>query len=113
MGRVADPGATSADNCTSAPLYVGCFEDRESQADGRDLHHARFSMAANASVDHCAQLCAGYNFIGLQYIDQCFCSNSYGSYAQLTRGESGHRLEGQSVFAARTTVAWTMMLHGP
>ena len=106
MGRVAHPGATSVDNCTAEPLYVGCFEDRESQANGRDLRGARFSMAADASVAHCAHLCAGHRVSGMQFTDQCFCANSYGSYAQLDDefcGAKGSAVDRTATM--RTTVA--------
>eukprot|EP01045_Picozoa_sp_COSAG04_P047090 COSAG04_NODE_17402_length_470_cov_0.843666_1_plen_143_part_10 len=84
-----ETGSTHS-SCTTEPHYVGCFEDRESPADGRDLVSARFRMGASASAESCSELCAGWQFIGLQGTDHCSCGNTYGSYAQLSNALCGH-----------------------
>ena len=80
-------GSTSLSDCTAAPDYVGCFEDRESLTDGRDLTGARFSMDSDASVTTCEGLCAGWSHMALQSTavqsDLCFCDNKFGRYGQL------------------------------
>ena len=40
------------------------------------------TMAAQASIHTCAELCVGYTVFGLQYHNQCFCGNTYGGNAQ-------------------------------
>ena len=80
-GTVSGLGSKSLSDCTAQPLYVGCFDDRESFVDGRDLSGARFTMGSAASVQ--ADLCAGWVYMGLQSIDQCYCDNDFGSYGQL------------------------------
>jgi hypothetical protein len=82
----SDPGSPE---CTAQPLYVGCFEDRESLTDGRNLQGARHSMGDDASLEVCAELCAGYAYMGLQWADQCFCGNAYGAYSQLENQNDG------------------------
>ena len=82
-GMVSDMGSAQTSNCTTEILYVGCFEDRETFVDGRDLIGARFRMGSDASVETCQELCAGWRYMGLQSIDQCFCDNTYGTYEQL------------------------------
>ena len=83
MGRASLPESPSADDCTMQPLYVGCFEDRESATDGRDMRGSRLSMGMHASVKTCAEFCAGFPYMGLQWNDLCFCGNEYGTYGQL------------------------------
>merc|ERR1711908_108841 len=58
--------------------YVGCFRDNNG---GRDL---AFAQAANTATDagaiyECAGKCAGYSYFGLQWSNECFCDNDYGS----------------------------------
>eukprot|EP01043_Picozoa_sp_COSAG02_P018545 COSAG02_NODE_868_length_16360_cov_12.608204_8_plen_1642_part_00 len=88
-GMVSPTGSVSPSNCTAQLLYVGCFEDRESFVDGRDLTGVRFSMGSDASLERCQELCAGWTYMGLQSIDQCFCDNTYGTYEELDLDPEG------------------------
>ena len=74
-------------SCGTSPTvaghgYVGCFHD---EAD-RDL--AVFGGSLDAAVAdrafQCAQLCAGYTFLSMQWTDECFCDNDYGKHGQTT-----------------------------
>jgi hypothetical protein len=91
---LAGMGSFSVEECTATWSYVGCFEDRESLADTRDLQGARLSMGAGAALEVCAKFCAGYAYMGLQRADQCFCGNVYGTYgayvAHTTYGTYGY-----------------------
>jgi hypothetical protein len=55
--------------------YIGCFMD----GPNRDLSGEMTNMGGAASVNLCAQLCAGFNVFGLQYYGQCFCDNNFGA----------------------------------
>jgi hypothetical protein len=62
---------------------LGCFKDSEKRdMDGisnkahGNQEGAFFDMGRFASPQKCAQLCAGFRFMGLQYGSQCFCDNA-------------------------------------
>jgi hypothetical protein len=74
---------TGSGYCTALPIYAGCFADRESLVDGRDMQGLRHSMGDAKSLEVCAEFCMGYAYMGLQWADQCFCDNTYGAYGQL------------------------------
>eukprot|EP01045_Picozoa_sp_COSAG04_P023610 COSAG04_NODE_2830_length_3521_cov_1.507306_4_plen_584_part_01 len=67
--------------------------DRESLVFGRDMAGARFRMVGGAewtglrlfdeSIQTCRDLCIGWPFMAMQLADECFCGNTYGSYAQV------------------------------
>ena len=63
---------------TSFGTYIGCFRDNE---DGRDLiGTSSQAVAGTGSLDsatECAGLCAGFSYFGLQWVNECFCDNSY------------------------------------
>jgi hypothetical protein len=40
-------------------------------------------MGDSASLELCAEFCAGYAYMGLQWADQCSCGNAHGAYGQL------------------------------
>ena len=42
----------------------------------RDLNGAFFQMGSKASAAHCAELCKGYEYFGMQYYSECYCSNA-------------------------------------
>jgi len=57
--------------------YIGCFRDNEG---GRDMVGSGPDGVASVPVDAavgCATACAGYSFFGLQWVNECFCDNSY------------------------------------
>jgi hypothetical protein len=60
--------------------YVGCFTDT---TDGvRDLPVGPAYLTASdrqTSLTDCASQCAGYQYMGLQDTNQCYCGNLYGS----------------------------------
>lgn len=34
----------------------------------------------SSAREDCATICTGYRYFGLQWVDQCFCGNQFGSY---------------------------------
>jgi len=54
---------------------VGCYSDNQNQL--RDLVIG--SSSSTMSIELCAQLCVGYQYFGVQFGDQCFCGNIYGT----------------------------------
>merc|ERR1712072_432334 len=56
--------------------YVGCFVDSGNRdiavASGVGLSEALFS---DARVMQCAEACDGYAYMGLQWVNECFCDN--------------------------------------
>jgi hypothetical protein len=48
-------------------------------------------MGDSASLEVCADFCYGYEYMGLQWADLCFCGNAYGAYGQLEDGACGSR----------------------
>merc|ERR1719197_1920749 len=63
--------------------YVGCFVDSGNrdiaQASGVALSEALFS---DARVMQCASACDGYAYMGLQWVNECFCDNDYGGQGE-------------------------------
>jgi hypothetical protein len=53
--------------------YIGCYKD-ENHA--RDLPYKKY----NGSWQSCKSQCSGYNYMGRQYTNECWCGNSYGSH---------------------------------
>ena len=90
-GRVSPTESTSILDCTDTPDYRGCYADRETPSDGRDLAGRRTSMGSRASLEVCVQYCrdGGYLFLGMQSLDQCHCGNSHGSYGRLPDSACG------------------------
>jgi hypothetical protein len=108
---LSEPGSHS---CTTQPVYVGCFADRESLTDARDLQAARRSMGSAVALGVCAEFCAGYAYMGLQWADQCFCDNTYGTYGQLedaacgTRGDACGQNHMQAAACAMTNAVFRL-----
>ena len=50
-------------------------------------------MSGDAALESCADLCAGYTYMGLQGVDQCFCGNVHGAYGQLPDAACGTAAE--------------------
>merc|ERR1719502_1003711 len=63
--------------------YVGCFVDSGNRdiavASGVGLDAALFS---DARVMQCANACDGYAYMGLQWVNECFCDNDYGGQGE-------------------------------
>jgi len=72
--------------------YVGCFVDSGNrdiaQASGVGLSAALFS---DARVMQCAEACDGYAYMGLQWVNECFCDNDYGGQGEAGIGDCGWR----------------------
>ena len=68
--------------------YVGCFVDSGNrdiaQASGVSLSEALFS---DARVMQCANACDGYTYMGLQWVNECFCDNDYGDQGEAAIGD--------------------------
>eukprot|EP01052_Picozoa_sp_SAG31_P046347 SAG31_NODE_8827_length_1380_cov_1.810304_2_plen_223_part_01 len=65
--------------------YVGCYVDAAertmnsgNEADANE-DGAFGSLGALATPHMCADMCAGFQYFGLQYANQCFCGNEYDS----------------------------------
>jgi len=68
--------------------YVGCFVDSGNRdiavASGVGLSAALFS---DARVMQCAEACDGYAYMGLQWVNECFCDNDYGGQGEADIGD--------------------------
>ncbi|CAM9988588.1 unnamed protein product, partial [Phaeothamnion confervicola] len=65
---------------------MGCYGD----AAERDLAGAMVKMPAeSASMEMCSAFCSalGFGFFGLQYGDECYCDDKYGSYGEVSDAE--------------------------
>ena len=67
--------------------YIGCFVDageRDLAVDGGQIDVAEDDSAQGspARVMACATLCAGYQYMGLQWDNECFCDNDYGDQGE-------------------------------
>ena len=95
----------NASCCASAPssskvgLYIGCYIDCQP---GNDCEHRDMKpitcppgdrqkdpmgqslvcyhkLTTSSRLEECNAYCTGYKYYGVQYGNECFCSNSYGS----------------------------------
>ena len=68
--------------------YIGCFHDNEGS---RDLDGATYQVASTtvAAANECMVLCAGFAYFGLQWVNECFCGNSYGAQGEHTNSSCG------------------------
>lgn len=73
--------APTSRQATLSDRFIGCFKDLY-DTDGRDLPHSK----GKSHVNTCLQACAkeGYEFMGRQWENQCWCGNSYGKYGTST-----------------------------
>ena len=57
--------------------YIGCFADNNEGRDlnGQSLRSLPRGLTVNESAVACAELCAGFDYFGLQWTNQCFCGN--------------------------------------
>merc|ERR1712006_25168 len=81
QGNCGNRNAVYAVSPDAGPVfeYVGCFRDNEG---GRDLIGnggaiTGVSEVPLAAANDCAAVCAGYQYFGLQWRNECFCDNSY------------------------------------
>ena len=60
--------------------YIGCYNDASPRALANV--HIRVERALGCSIEQCIKKCKdlNYTYAGLQYIDHCFCGNSYDKY---------------------------------
>lgn len=65
--------AVSEGKTLTDDLYIGCYEDDNTN---RDLP---MYMSLQTSPLQCAKLCKNYSYFGLQNYGECRCGNSYGS----------------------------------
>ena len=65
-------------------LYLGCFNDNGDA--GRDLDSDKGSTAVQnvgpGAVAECAAACSGYSYMGLQWANECWCGNTYGTQGE-------------------------------
>ena len=63
--------------------YVGCFIDSGDRdiavPSGVSLSEALFT---DARVMQCANACDGFAYMGLQWVNECFCDNDYGGQGE-------------------------------
>ena len=76
------------------PLFGG-YIDVDS-TDGREMgsgvgndEGTFHTMSMQASAHTCAELCQGYEHFGVQFHNQCFCDNQFGTHGQDTSVPSG------------------------
>merc|ERR1712176_493558 len=83
----SSPRPTTSLSPTSSPTscsnYIGCFidnEDRDLPDNGEGDQHG---------IESCRERCSseGYKYAGLQYYDECFCGNSYGTYGETAESD--------------------------
>ena len=61
--------------------YIGCYTDN---SPGRALTGLTPTEPASGStVDNCATRCAGYQYFGVEYADECYCGNEINAGATL------------------------------
>jgi len=79
----SSPTSSPTSNPTSSPTlaiadrYIGCYKDTHSP---RDLPYKQPDSDTNTCLQVCKQ--KGYKYMGRQYINQCFCGNTYGSHGE-------------------------------
>ena len=66
--------------------YLGCFADSAALPEDRDLV-GLFSYGKKASRQLCAEFCSEYYFYGLQFGSECYCSNEFGRYGQVSESQ--------------------------
>ncbi|KAH9222596.1 WSC domain-containing protein [Leptodontidium sp. 2 PMI_412] len=59
-------------NTIGAYNYAGCYSDSQV---ARSLI-GKQTAGATISLDTCAAFCSGYNFFGVEYANECYCSNT-------------------------------------
>ncbi len=69
--------------------YVGCYRDDTSRAMVQ-----RHNLGGLATVRHCADTCAGYQYIGLQYAVECYCGNEYDTHGSADESDCNHACRG-------------------
>lgn len=84
--------------------YLGCFRDNVWTR--RDLSHSAGSVTGTTDAalvfEQCSTLCNGYTYFGLQYVDECFCGNSFGSLGVSTNcGAASNSSNGNCANGAR------------
>eukprot|EP00941_MAST-03F_sp_MAST-3F-sp1_P001215 g1215.t1 len=71
-----------AEKTSKCTTYIGCFKD----SGKRDLtHFVKGSYNRETCIEACKQ--ENYLYAGLQFFQQCFCGNSYGSYGASPESE--------------------------
>ncbi|OWY46760.1 WSC-like protein [Alternaria alternata] len=63
--------------------YLGCLTD----GDNRVLGDKKFQNDPNMTVERCGTLCAGFNYFGVQWGQECYCGNTF-KYATQHKPES-------------------------
>jgi hypothetical protein len=72
-------------HCSSPPSYVGCFTDCAGGGGPfgtRAMPHNAGNLPTTDSAAHCATKCSGWEYIGLQDGQDCFCGNGTGFSSQ-------------------------------
>jgi hypothetical protein len=73
----------------SGPQYLGCFNDNNGGRDLTGFDSAMWHMPVenrnSGGMAACAERCVGggYSYMGLQWLDECFCGNEYGSQGEV------------------------------
>ena len=72
-------------HCSSPPSYVGCFTDCAGGGGPfgtRTMPHNAGNLPKTDSAANCATKCSGWEYIGLQDGQDCFCGNGSGFSSQ-------------------------------
>eukprot|EP01051_Picozoa_sp_SAG22_P026439 SAG22_NODE_8341_length_663_cov_0.726950_1_plen_172_part_10 len=82
-GSVTRDGFHAELTCGEPPNfnYLGCYNDNNG---GRDLEHTapRVTGGGPETIAACSARCSDYSYFGLQWANECFCGNTYGSQGE-------------------------------
>lgn len=84
----ASPVCASA-STTPATSYLGCFTDKL-DVRLRALPYVQSIDAKQMSVQRCTDICTkrGYEYIGLQYRTECYCSKNPPAYGEVAKQDA-------------------------
>ncbi|KAL9085044.1 MAG: hypothetical protein Q9165_007785 [Trypethelium subeluteriae] len=69
---------------TSNFNYIGCYSEG---SNGRALSgKAPATPQAGGSVEYCASQCAGFEYFGVEYANECYCGNTLNAGSELVPG---------------------------
>jgi hypothetical protein len=76
--------STSATPTPSIPATVGAYTYLHCHSDNTTIRtlQSKYIAKADMTIEHCAGNCTGYLYFGVEYSQECYCSNTltFGSY---------------------------------
>ena len=73
--RLSQHASRSSVATVSGATYLGCFSD---PSNSRTLSYQAYSSSTNTPAA-CAAACPTYQYFGVEYGKECWCSNSFGN----------------------------------